>query len=258
MKKIKIDLSRFSSIKIGPKTEIFLIEDKTEIKKEFFIIGRGSNLLISSNPPPIAILSKKFDYIKLKEDELIVGGATSLNKIVSFCKKYNLGGLEFLSKIPGSVGGAIKMNAGVKKFEIKNILKEIKTEEKTISVTSLKMDYRKTEIKNTVLEAVFKIKKGFSYKLYKNFIALRNNQPKAPSAGSTFKNPPQDYAGKLLEKVGLKGFKYKNMAFSNIHANFLINTGKGKFEEAIFLIELAKKRVFEEFGIKLEEEIIVI
>jgi UDP-N-acetylmuramate dehydrogenase len=86
-------------------------------------------------------------------------------------------------------------------------------------------------------------------------IKLRNNQPKEPSAGSAFKNPQDDYAGRLIEAVGLKGYRYGDMEFSNLHSNFLVNLGNGSFEEAIHLLKLAKKRVADEFGITLEEEI---
>ena len=91
-----------------------------------------------------------------------------------------------------------------------------------------------------------------------NIRKLRDNQPKDPSAGSAFKNPPGDYAGRLIEAVGLKGVRRGDMAFSNIHANFLVNLGKGRFDDAIYLINLAKERVYKEFNIVLKEEIKIV
>ena len=92
----------------------------------------------------------------------------------------------------------------------------------------------------------------------KMFKELRNNQPKTPSAGSCFKNPPNNFAGKLLDEAGLKGFKIGGMAFCETHANFLINLGNGTFEDSIKLIKLAKKKVFEKSGIELELEIKIV
>ena len=92
----------------------------------------------------------------------------------------------------------------------------------------------------------------------KMFTQMRDNQPNLPSAGSCFKNPKEHSAGYLIEKVGLKGYAIGGMAFSSIHANFLVNTGEGTFDEAVKLINLAKQKVKEEFGIELEEEIVII
>ena len=103
--------------------------------------------------------------------------------------------------------------------------------------------------------ARFKIENGFDDKLLKDLLNLRTNQPKAPSAGSVFKNPPGDYAGRLIEAVGLKGVCKGGMEWSRIHANFLVNLGGGTFEDAAYLIRLAKEKVEDRFGIVLEEEI---
>ena len=90
------------------------------------------------------------------------------------------------------------------------------------------------------------------------FKIFRDNQPKEPSAGSCFKNPPNNFAGKLLDESGLKGFKIGNMAFCETHANFLVNLGNGTFGDALQLIELAKRKVFEKSGIELELEIKIV
>ena len=253
-----IDFSCYSSIKIGPKVEVEIIQEIDAVFEEYFLVGGANNLLISPSPPPLAKLGKNFDYIKREGEYLFIGGATPTGKVVSFCKKENIGGLEFLSHLPGTIGGAVKMNAGVKEYEIKNALVAITTYQGQEDASSLGLDYRKSNIEKIIYEAIFKIHKGFNEKLRQNLLALRKNQPKVPSAGSCFKNPPNDYAGRLLEAVGLKGFKREDMAFSDMHANFLVNLRKGNFEDALYLINLAKKRVFEEFGIELEEEVILL
>jgi UDP-N-acetylmuramate dehydrogenase len=103
--------------------------------------------------------------------------------------------------------------------------------------------------------AKFKIHRGYDRALLQELASLRNNQPSDPSAGSAFKNPPNDHAGRLIEAVGLKGYRIGDMAWSDIHANFLVNLGNGTYQDAITLIELAKKRVKDTFGIPLHEEI---
>ena len=150
------------------------------------------------------------------------------------------------------------MNAGLKEYEIFNNLIAIKTVNGYVKKEDIDFGYRYTNIKNIIYEGVFEKKDGFDEKLFEYFELLRKNQPTLPSAGSCFKNPPNSYAGKLLDECGLKGYRVGGVGFSNKHANFLVNYGKGTFEDAISLINLAKKRVFEKFGIELELEIVVL
>ncbi len=257
MKKL-IDFSRYSSIRIGPKVEVELIDTIDSAFERYFLVGGANNLLLSPTPPPLATLSKTFDYIRIEDNTLIIGGATPTGKVVSFCKRHNIAGFEFLAKLPGTIGGAVKMNAGVKEHEIKDRLLWIRTHKGIIPASSLNLQYRQTDIDSIIYEAGFICERGFSEELRQKLLQLRSNQPKEPSAGSCFKNPQGDYAGRLIEAVGLKGKRIGNMAFSPIHANFLINLGGGTFKDAIRLIELAKERVYEEFGIRLQEEIIVL
>ncbi len=257
MKKI-IDFSRFSSIKIGPKVWVEIIEKPLKKYDDLFIVGGASNLLISEEHPPLAKLSKSFDYIKLHKNELKIGGATPAGKVAAFCKRADLGGLEFLSGLPGTIGGAVKMNAGLKEYEISNRLKYVVTSEGIVEAAELNLKYRTSDFSGIVYEAVFEVEKGFDPKTLKKVSDMRKNQPKEPSAGSVFKNPPGDYAGRLIEAAGLKGYRIGDMAFSEIHANFMVNLGKGRFKEAIELIETAKYEVRSKFSIELQEEIIIV
>ncbi|BCD62993.1 UDP-N-acetylmuramate dehydrogenase [Nitratiruptor sp. YY08-26] len=257
MKRV-IDFSRYSSIKIGPKIEVEVIEKIEATNEAFFLIGGANNLLVSPSPPPLAILGKNFDFIRIEGDELIIGAKTATGKVVAFCKKHDIAGFEFLNKLPGTIGGAVKMNAGVKEYEIKDRLLWIRTHQGKIPAHKVGLEYRKSAIKNIIYEAGFKIVPGFSEELRQKLLQLRSNQPKEPSAGSVFKNPPGEYAGRLIEAVGLKGKRVGNMAFSHIHANFLVNLGGGTFEEAMTLINEAKAQVLAKYGIPLEEEIIVV
>ncbi|RXJ55409.1 UDP-N-acetylmuramate dehydrogenase [Candidatus Marinarcus aquaticus] len=251
-----IDFSRYSSIHIGPTQEVLVINEIGDYSQHQ-IIGRANNLLISSKPHNFAVLGDAFDYIKQENDKLYVGCATSSGKLLTYTKKHDIAHLEFLAKLPGNLGGLVKMNAGLKSFEVFNYIHSIKTKEGYIKKEDIEYSYRHTKIESIVYEVVFNIEKGFSKQRLDEFIKMRDNQPHTPSAGSCFKNPQGDFAGRLIEAVGLKGFEKGDMSFSNQHANFLVNNGKGTFEEALFLIQLAQQRVKEQFDIELETEITI-
>jgi len=250
-----IDFSKYSSIKVGQPIEVLMIERGDDIPNGRVIIGHANNLLVSPTPPPLMVLSKDFSFIELDDNILTIGCATPTGKILSFAKKNNLAGFEFISKLPGSLGGMIAMNAGVKSYEIFNILDAIKIDNRWIPKDEIEYGYRFAKLNGVVTEVKFQVSNGFDKSLLAELINLRSNQPKTPSAGSAFKNPEGDYAGRLIDVVGLKGVKKGSMGWSDVHANFLVNYGGGVFEDAQYLIDLAKSRVFEEFGIELVEEI---
>lgn len=253
-----IDFKKYSSIKVGQKEKVFILESIEDFDDDFFVIGGANNILISPNPPRLAKLDKSFDYIKLTNDTLIVGAATLGSKLYNFAKRYNLSGFEMLSKIPGQMGGIVKMNAGLKEYEISKNILWVNTSKSSFTKNECNFKYRNTAIKGLIYEIVFKRVEGFSKDLSRYLETLRKNQPKEPSCGSFFKNPKGDYAARLIEKVGLKGYRVGNMAWSDKHANFLVNLGDGKFDEAYKLIDLAKNRVYEEFGINLESEVVIL
>ena len=254
----KIDFSKYSSIKIGSVVDVEMIEEMDEAFERYSVIGGANNILVSNNPPKLAKLSKNFDYIMIKDGFLHIGGATPSGKILSFAKKNDISGFELMQKLPGTIGGMVKMNAGLKEHEIFNSLVAINSAKGYIEKKDIDYGYRHTDISNIIYEAVFDIKKGFSYPLLEYFEKLRANQPKEPSAGSCFKNPKGDFAGRVLDECGLKGYRIGDAGFSEKHANFLVNYGSATFDDAISLIELAKKRVFEKFGIDLELEVVVL
>lgn len=264
-----IDFSHYTSVKIGaclpvtyiesPKDYYMLLQDKLPLH----IIGRANNLLISPNARNLITLSKHFDYIKDLGNCLEVGAATPSGKLFSYAKRYDLGGFEILSKLPGSLGGILKMNAGLKHYEIKDVLQGallLDTQGNLCfqSMESLKLTYRDSAISGLIFAGIFKKQKGFDAQLVESFYNLRSNQPKEPSFGSCFKNPKGEFAGALVEKVGLKGVKFgknQSLMFSPLHANFLVNLGGSDFYEVLDLIHLAKQRVFNEFNILLHEEV---
>ena len=253
-----INFSSYSSFKIGPTIEVTLLDDCSIPLDDYYLIGSCNNTLIGNNPPPLMVLSKKYNYIKIEDNYLKVGGATPSGKIASFCKKHDIANFEFLSHLPGKLGGLVYMNAGLKEYEIFNHLIDITTCDGIKSKKEIKYGYRFTDINTPILEASFSLSYGFNKMKLEMFKKMRSNQPSTPSAGSCFKNPEGDYAGRLIEEVGLKGLLRGKMSFSEEHANFLVNNGNGTFEDAIWLIEEAKKRVFEKFNIQLECEIIIL
>jgi UDP-N-acetylmuramate dehydrogenase len=253
-----IDFKKYTSINIGNKQKVKIINKIKEYKK-YYIIGRGNNLLISNHPKRLAILGREFDYIIQKDNKLIVGASTSSGKLLTYCRQNNIKNFELLIKLPGNMGSLVKMNAGLKRWEIFNYLSSVKTIDGIILKDNINHSYRKTDIKNIIFEITFDIENGFDKNQQNMFIQMRNNQPHLPSAGSCFKNPKNNHsAGYLIEKVNLKGYNIGDMAFSSKHANFLVNLGNGTFNDAIKLITLAKQKVKESFGVNLEEEIIIL
>ena len=250
-----IDFSKYSSLRIGAPLSVHLIERAQPLDSDLRMIGKANNLLISPVSKNLAMLDKHFAYIKDIGEFVEVGGAFSSGRIFSYFKSHNLGGLEFLHSLPGSLGGLVKMNAGMKGYEIKNILHSVNVDGEWIEAEAFPMNYRDSGIKGVIFGARFYKKSGFDEGVLTECNAMRAHHPKEPSCGSCFKNPSGDFAGRLLESVGLKGFALGGAALSEQHANFLINKGGASFEDAIGLIELAKKRVFEASGIALECEV---
>ena len=245
---MRVDFSKFSSVKIGAELEVAELNEVCDF--DGFIIGNACNLLVGEPKQALAMLGGKFDYIKLDKDILRIGAKTSARDIFAFAKKHDLKGFELC--------GSIKMNAGLKGRSISDNLLEIGTSSATLSKDECGFAYRKSDIKGVIFEAVFRAVKGFDEGLLADFNEARKNQPKGASFGSIFKNPPNDSAGRLIEAVGLKGYKTSNCELSAKHANFLINHGKGSFDEAFYLINLAKSKVKESFGIELETEVVIL
>ncbi|EIF50113.1 UDP-N-acetylmuramate dehydrogenase [Sulfurovum sp. AR] len=250
-----IDFSKYSSIKVGQPTQVLMIEEGDTIPENRYLIGGANNLLVSPTPPPLMMLSKDFATITQEDNMLVIGAAMPTGRIVSYAKKHDIGGFEFCSKLPGTLGGMLAMNAGVKAYEIFNILHSVKINGKWVLADEIEHGYRFAKLGGIVTHAKFEIQHGFDQKLLDELLNLRSNQPLEPSAGSAFKNPEGDYAGRLIEAVGLKGVRKGQMQWSTVHANFLVNLGGGTYEEAKSLIDLAKSKVLNRFNIVLIEEI---
>jgi len=261
-----VDFSKFTSVRIGGVHEIFEVDSIEDLNSAEFLgavmIGGGNNLLISPNPPKMAMLGKSFDYINLEIcDEKIcleIGAATKSAKIYNFCKQNNIACLEFLKNIPGTLGGLIKMNAGLLKFSISDNLTHVRLARGLASKDEISFSYRHSGIDEAILGAKFELQSGFDASISDVISAKRANQPKGASFGSCFVNPEGYFAGALIEAVGLKGYVIGGAKFSEEHANFLINFNHASFEDATNLINLAKARVLEKFGVELKTEVCIL
>jgi len=248
-----IDFSHYSPIKIGPVVEVKEITP-TNYQGEF-IIGGATNTLISPTPPPLGILSSQFRFIYLDKGVLRVGGATPNRHLYNFAREHDLGGFEFLAQIPGTIGGTIRMNGGIKGYEIGNRVIAVQGVDGWTEKEKLGFRYRDSSIDFPIFEAILNWEGKFNWKLDERLKELRKNQPKGPSLGSVFKNPPGDFAGRLIEKAGLKGYQIGGIMVSPVHGNFFINVGNGTFEDMVALIKLVQRRVFNRFGVQLIPEI---
>lgn len=252
-----IDFSKYSSVRIGGKIDVEVVEDPARAAGRL-VIGAASNLLVSPRAKNIAVLGKAYDYIRQEGALLHVGAATPSRKLFNFCKAQGLGGLEFLKHLPGKIGGLVKMNAGMKGDEIFNFLTVLTTHAGSYEKRELHYGYRFFDTQEVILEAVFKLSAPFDPLREAAFEEMRKNQPRGASFGSIFKNPTGLSAGKLIDDCGLAGRTKGGAQISPKHANFLINTGGASFGDAMFLIELAKKSVEDKFGVSLQTEVVIV
>ena len=248
-------------------TNLIALLDKKNLK--YFIIGNGSNIILPSNIKAI-VIKLAFNNIEYDNNKVIVGASCLLNKLAFDTVGHNLTGLEWASGIPGSVGASIVGNAGAYLDEISNYLDEIEVLEnnkiKIIKRSDIFFEYRSSSLKKRnliIIKATFCLKKGNkeeSLKIIKDRAIRRmDSQPlEYPSAGSVFRNPEGNYAGKLIEDLNLKGKNINGAEVSTKHANFIINKGNATGEDIIKLINLVHNEVLKKYNIDLvlEQEII--
>lgn len=255
--------------------DLVKIAEEEKEGKEFFLIGKGSNLLILDKKLENRFfkLGPEFANYAFEGENLRAGGAASLMALALKARDQSLSGLEFASSIPGSLAGAVIMNAGAFGSEMKDILKEITVFDKEkgefliFPLEEMDFSYRTSYLKNksryVVTEALLGLKPGKKEEILADMEEKKKfreeNQPwDYPSAGSVFKNPPGDSAGRLIDQAGLKGFKIKDAQVSEKHANFILNLGQAQAEDILSLIEHIEKVVKEKYGIILEREILVL
>lgn len=262
---------------VQPSNDTDLLTIMAYVKKQnipYFVLGRGSNLLIKTEEfPGVAIhLIQPYWQNLERVDELRFWAAAGL-RLKSLCGQaatWGLQGFEFLEGIPGCVGGALRMNAGAMGSWTFDVVEQVtflthEGEIKTVNKEALEINYRSCETLKTsiALGALFKAKNIMLTEDIKSCMEAfahkrKSSQPRESSAGCMFKNPEGDYAGRLIESAGLKGYTIGGAQVSLIHANFVINTGHATTNDILALIQHIQDTVYRIHGVRLELEVQVI
>jgi UDP-N-acetylmuramate dehydrogenase len=278
--KFKEPLRDKTTFKIGGSAKFFIepkdIEDLKLLinllkrdKIPHLVMGAGSNLLISDKGVKAAVIRLNAPYfgkITKRSNCLNVGSGLALNQLLRIAKENSLSGVEFSAGIPGTVGGAVMMNAGAGDRSFGDLVKEVKVMDydgriKVLRKKDIKFTYRKSSLAGyIILSAALELTKGNKEKInkeIKKFLEYRrNSQDKTlPNAGCIFKNPKGESTGRLIDLCGLKGKTIGDACISRIHANFILNKGNAKAEEVLKLMDLIRKKVKSRFNINLQPEI---
>lgn len=276
-------MKNHTSFRVGGKCDILLtpkkcdqiikiIDNCKEKEIPYYIIGNGSNIIVKDGGiRGVVIKTSKLNNIKIQGDLVIAEGGALLSSVSKKAADSSLTGLEFGSGIPGSIGGAVAMNAGAYNGEISQIIESAIVldndgKEKELSKEELELGYRNSAILKygyTVLKVKLKLHTGDKEKIFNRISELasrrKEKQPlEYPSAGSTFKRPEGNFAGKLIEESNLKGVSVGGAQVSCKHAGFVINKGGATAKDILDLIELIQQRVKENSGIELKTEVRII
>jgi UDP-N-acetylmuramate dehydrogenase len=273
-------LKNKTTFKIGGAAEYFctpkdlfalkrLITQAKKNKVSYYIIGAGSNLLISDRGIKglvILLSSAYFKKMKVSKEFIEAQAGVSLSSIIRFALNRSLSGLEFLSGVPATLGGAIAMNVGCWGKEISGLVDEVKVMDssgkiKRLKKKMIKFGYRRSGLKKyIILGARLKLSQDKKEKIkqrIKEYLIRRHETQGCVfySAGSIFKNPKGDYAARLIERCRLKGKEIGGAIVSRKHANFILNKGEAKADDVLHLIKLIRVRVRKKFGVDLKPEI---
>ena len=285
--KINEPMSKHTSFKTGGPAEIYIIgktlEQIQEVLKysnqnniQLYIIGNGSNLLVSDEGIKGIVLKIAVDNIETLESDFGVlvkaGAGVKIMALAQILKKDGITGFEELAGIPGTMGGANYMNAGAYGKELKDIIVSTKAINKetgkieTLKIKEQELKYRNSIFKNRkyiIIETMLNLQKGIPEEIERkmsNFLNQRKEkQPiEYPSAGSTFKRGEKFITAKLIDECGLKGYQIGGAQISEKHAGFIINKNNATSKDILDLIKYTKKKVFEKFGVQIEEEVEII
>jgi UDP-N-acetylmuramate dehydrogenase len=278
------DMASYCTLRTGGKAEAICFIDNLNTLKlvvgfliresiGFMTIGKGSNLLVTDKGIKGAVLILKGEFagiIGRSGNLVMAGGGVSNKEFLKYCINEGLSGLEFLAGVPGTLGGAVIMNAGAYGEETGSLIEKIgivttSGNDVELLKSEISFSYRKASIpEKAVIHSVTLKLKDDKRELIKERIENNINKRKTsqpldmPSCGSVFKNPPGGYAARLIEASGLKGLKSGGAMISPKHANFIVNTGNAKASDIITLINIIRNRVKEDSGILLETEVRVV
>ncbi len=275
-------LSRHTSYRIGGPADLYLVVRREEdllgwvtlARKQgisYFVIGRGTNLLVADEGMRGIVIENRCRGVRSltrsKGILLRVQAGGSLSSLARRTAKEGLGGLEWAVGIPGTVGGAIVNNAGAYGGSIAQRLQQVTLLDsqgflRQMAVSELELGYRTSRFKgesSVILSADFTLQAESADLLSQRVASYererRKSQPKEPSAGSVFKNPEGDHAGRLIEEAGLKGETIGDAQISPLHANYIVNLGQARARDVAALVRLARERVWQKQGTLLELEI---
>lgn len=277
-------MDKHTTFRIGGKAEAFVraesIEELSDLRAfcsreeiPFLFIGKGSNILVSDKgiSGVVATFGERMCEIRVKDDMIIAEAGATLSAVAGFALQRGLTGMEFAAGIPGSVGGAIRMNAGAYGGDMSQVVGWVRVLEpdgniKTILGAHMEFGYRTSILKELpyiVLACGIQLMPGDETQVRQTMLELaakrREKQPlEYPSAGSTFKRPEGFFAGKLIEDAGLRGKKIGGAMVSEKHCGFIINEGNATAKDVTELIEFVRKTVYERFGVLLEPEVIFV
>lgn len=279
------DMAEFTSFRAGGHAkELIMVNSAEELKsvlddlkqrdEKHMLIGNGSNILFKDQgySGTVVKLGGSFEDITVKDDALICGGAALLSKVARAALDSSLTGFEFAAGIPGSVGGAMFMNAGAYGGEMKDIVKCVNLMSKdgsevyTLSCDEMDFGYRHSRLEESgeiVLSVEYKLQKGdvteIKDKMNELMKKRNDKQPvNFPSAGSFFKRPEGDFAGRLVEAAGLRGLSVGGAQVSEKHCGFVINKGGATADDIIALMHLVQNTVNDKFQVMLEPEVRII
>ena len=258
---------------IVPENRQQLVETMRILHRErvpWFLLGRGSNTLVSDKGGRGAVikLGQAFEDVRFDGETVTAGGAFSLIRLCVLAGKHGLTGLEFAGGIPGSVGGAVYMNAGAHGSDVSRILTSAEVVLETgelvrMQAGELQFRYRYSALQDRpgiVTEATFRLKYGDRKEIAAMMATYKDRRLKTQPlqmdcAGSVFRNPEGHHAAKLIEEAGLKGLRVGGAEISPLHANFIVNTGQATAEDVLALMEQVKAAVQDQFGVALVPEV---
>ena len=281
--KLNEPMKEHTTFRIGGNAEVMIFPESTDDIKNIikiakdedipvFILGNGSNLLVCDEGIEgiVIKLDSNFSSVRVEGNDVYAASGTHLSKIANVCLENSLSGFEFASGIPGTLGGAIKMNAGAYGGEMKDVVKsaeciDMKGNIFTLTKEELDFSYRHSAISDyiIVLSAHLRLNEGEKTSIKETMRDLnsrrKEKQPlEYPSAGSTFKRPEGYFAGKLIQDSGLKGYTVGGAQVSEKHCGFVINKDSATFKDVMTLIQDVKNIVFDKFGVELCEEVKII
>lgn len=269
-------MSKHTTFKTGGPADVFVTpENKSELIELLkldipeIVIGNGSNLLVKDGGIRGMVIKVAFNNYSITDDVIEADSGIALGKLSKIACDNALTGLEFACGIPGTLGGAIYMNAGAYGGEMSNVVIETEFVDylgNVSIITEPEFGYRKSifqEKNGVILSAKIKLQKGnqeeIKSKMSEYFEKRNSKQPIGmSSAGSTFKRPKDNFAGKLIEDSGLKGYSIGDAEVSNLHAGFIVNKGNATTSEILELIKHVKEKVNAEYGVMLDLEVKVI